>query len=309
MKPAITLTLLCAVVAAQDDKPLAPSAPDHQAFDAILARTVRDERIDYLAVRDEHLPALQAYRQAMARVDVAALPEKEKLAYWFNVYNASMIAAVVERLRAGWSPSQDDYAVFKAKTVMAKGEVITLDAVEHEILRKGFKEPRLHVALVCGARSCPPLLARAYRADDLDAVLDANMRRFIEDPARNNIDHDGKKLQLSRIFDWFKDDFGGEVGVRKLVGRVVGKDVGRYQLSYLEYDWRLNLAPPKSGWLVAAVGDSAVSSAPHTDDVVAQVKAGELLHALGEHADAVQVVLPGKGSERGYLAGKAVRKL
>jgi len=304
----IMLTLLGAALGAQQESGH-PPGPDHGPFDAILAKVVRDERIDYVTIRDEHASALEAYRQAMATVDVAALPERARLAYWFNVYNASMIAAVVDRLRADWSPAKDDYAVFKAKTVLAGGKQIALDEVEHEILRKKFKEPRLHVALVCGARSCPPILARAYRAEDLDAVLEANLRRFVNDPSRNRVDHEAKKLQLSRIFDWFKDDFGGEAGVRRLVGQHLGRDVSKYTLSYLEYDWRLNLAPPPTGFLVAASGATTISSEPHTDDVVAEVAAGEVLHARSERDGAFEVQVPGTHAKTGYVLAKHAKRL
>jgi hypothetical protein len=281
---------------------------DHAALDAILQQTVRDELVDYLAVRDHHGPQLRAYLDTMAEVEVGALPEAQQLAYWFNVYNASMIAAVVERLRADWSPAKDDYAVFKEKLVRARGKVLSLDHVEHEILRKKFTEPRLHVALVCAARSCPPLLARAYRGDDLDAVLAGNMRRFVNDPTRNEVDHEAKKLNLSRIFDWFKADFGGEPGVKELVGHHLGRDVSGYRLSFLDYDWRLNLAPPRTGWIAAAAQNLALSSQPLTDDVVAEVPSGALLHAIGERDGMVEVVVPGRGSEHGFAPSDSVRR-
>ncbi|MEZ5962889.1 MAG: DUF547 domain-containing protein [Planctomycetota bacterium] len=307
--PVFVLSFLGVSLASQSDSKASVPRPDHAPFDAILAATVRDERIDYVAVRDDYGAALLAYRQTMANVDAKRLPEPEALAYWFNVYNASMIAAVVDRLRGDWTPATDDFAVFKAKTVLVSGGVTTLDAVEHDILRKEFEEPRLHVALVCGARSCPPLLPRAYRGEDLDPTLAANLTRFVRDPARNRVDVEGKTLVLSRIFDWFKDDFGGETGVRALVGRQVGVDAGRFALSYLDYDWHLNWAPPRDGWLVAAVGKVPLASAPATDDVLVEVEAGTVLHAVGESDGMLTVVVPGKGADRGYLPVARARRL
>ncbi len=281
---------------------------DHAALDSILAQTVRDERIDYVAVRDSHLTALTDYLNAAADIDVSALPEGEKLAYWFNLYNASMIAAVVERLAADWSPAAENYKVFKEKAVRIRGKTISLDEVEHEILRKTFKEPRLHVALVCGARSCPPLLARAYRSADLGAVLDANMRRFVTDPLRNKVDHKAKKLELSHIFDWFKDDFGGEVGVKKLIGQYLGQDVSKYAVTFSEYDWTLNLAQPKAGTVVAVTRGGAISSGPATDDVLAEVRAGQLLRAFASKDGMTEVTVPKQGDKRGYLPADALKK-
>ena len=93
---------------------------------------------------------------------------------------------------------------------MADGDNISLNHLEHEIIRKQFKDPRIHVALVCAAKSCPPLLNRAYRADDLDKVLDENMKRFVTDASRNQIDDEKRELRLSKIFEWYPADFGGK---------------------------------------------------------------------------------------------------
>jgi hypothetical protein len=275
----------------------------------ILSKTVRDQRIDYVAVRDLHGTQLENYLVAMAAVDVAALPEPERLAFWFNLYNANMIAAVVGRLRQGWSPAAGNYGVFKEKLVRAAGKTLSLDDVEHEILRKTFKEPRLHVALVCGARSCPPLLPRAYRAEDLDAVLEQNMHAFINDPARNKVDANAKKLELSRIFDWFKVDFGGDQGVKALVGKHTGTNVSGFAISYLEYDWTLNLAAPTQGEFVHATVASTLSSAPATDDVLAEVKAGDILQAWSDKDGMTEVTVPKGQGKRGYIGSVNVKKL
>ena len=101
----------------------------------------------------------------------------------------------------------------------------------------------MHVALVCGARSCPPLLNRAYRAEDLDKVLDENMKRFVNDAARNQIDEEKRELRLSKIFDWYAADFGGKDAVPAYLARYAGKDLTGYRVSYLEYDWKLNARP------------------------------------------------------------------
>jgi hypothetical protein len=156
-----------------------------------------------------------------------------------------MIKAVIDRLRDGYSPAENDFAVFKEPLVRVAGvagggKPISLNHLEHEIIRKQFKEPRIHVALVCAARSCPPLLSRAYRADDLDKVLEANMKRFVTDPSRNQIDDAKKELRLSKIFEWYADDFGGKDALPAYVARYAGKDLAGYRVSYLEYDWTLN---------------------------------------------------------------------
>ena len=216
----------------------------HDTFDAILRERVTDGLVDYAAVKQHDAAKLNAYLDEMAKADVATMPRDGQLAHYVNLYNATMIKAVIERLRDGYSPAEDDFAVFKEPLVrVAAGKVVSLNHLEHEIVRKQFKDPRVHVALVCAAKSCPPLLSRAYRAEDLDKVLDENMKRFVIDGARNQVDDQRKELRLSKIFEWYADDFGGKERVAAYVAKYLGRDVSGCRVSHLEYDWTLNARP------------------------------------------------------------------
>jgi hypothetical protein len=220
-------------------------AADRDAFDAILRQRVSgDGLVDYAAIRDHDAAKLTAYLDELAGVDVGRLAHDAKLAHYLNLYNATMIKAVIDRLRDGYSPAENDFAVFKEPLVrLAGGKAVSLNHLEHEIIRKQFNEPRIHVALVCAAKSCPPLLNRAYRADDLDKVLEQNMKRFVTNAARNQIDDAKRELRLSKIFEWYAEDFGGNDAVRAYITKYAGKDVAGYRVSYLEYDWQLNGRP------------------------------------------------------------------
>ncbi|HLL89764.1 MAG TPA: DUF547 domain-containing protein [Tepidisphaeraceae bacterium] len=215
-------------------------APHHAAWDNVLRAVVRGEGVDYMAVRRDHLPALDAYLDELATKRVDDLPRDAQLAYYLNLYNATMVRTVADRYRPGFSPAEGDYKVFKEPLVRTGGRTISLDDLEHKVIRPTFKDPRVHVALVCAARSCPPLLPRAYKADDLDETLEANMKRFVGDASRNQVDDETRQLRLSRIFDWFADDFGGKGAVPAYVGKYLGKDVADYGVTFLEYDWTLN---------------------------------------------------------------------
>ncbi len=257
----LLLPLLAVCARAQVDPPPAPEpaatppatpppagAPSmHAAFDRLLREHVADGLVDYAAIRDGDRDVLRSYLDRLAEVDPADLGRDARFAFYVNLYNAAMIEAVLDHTakRPQWTPAADDFAVFKEPRVrLAKGKV-TLDHLENEILRPRFEDARVHVALVCGARSCPPLLPRAYEAADLDRVLDANMKAFLHDPARNRIDHETRTARLSRIFEWFAADFGGEAGVRALLARHHGDAVARYRITYLDYSWELNRQPPK----------------------------------------------------------------
>lgn len=219
------------------------AAFDHGDLDLVLRRVVRDEGVDYPRIRENYLPALELYLDRAASADTRGMPEAERLAFYINAYNATVLRTVAERFRQGFSVEKDRFALFDEPLVSLGGKQVSLNHLEHEIIRPGFDEPRIHAALVCAARSCPPLLPRAYRAEDLDRVLEENMQRFLASAERNRIDIPGRRLQLSRIFDWYAKDFGGKQGLPAYADRYTDADVAGFDVSFLEYSWELNLAP------------------------------------------------------------------
>lgn len=222
-------------------RPAAGAAVSHAAFDSMLREYVDGELVDYAGWRANDSGALDAYLDRLAAVDPETLGRDARLAFYINLYNATMVDAILDRLAPGYSTSDDDFAVFDEKLVRLDGETVSLNHLEHEIVRKQFDEPRIHTALVCGARSCPPLLPRAYRAEDLDAVLEANMKAFVTDGKRNRI---GGKVELSQLFNWYADDFGGKDQVLEYVSRYAGTDLTDRGHSFLEYSWELNAKVP-----------------------------------------------------------------
>jgi hypothetical protein len=140
------------------------------------------------------------------------------------------------------------------------GKSRTLEHIEHEILRKQFKEPGIHVALVCAAMGCPPLRNEPYAGDRLEGQFDDQARRFISDPKKFNIDRKAGKASLSPIFRWFGSDFISKYGMKKTLprlnksetavinylSRILEKDdrdyllKGNFTIKYLSYDWSLN---------------------------------------------------------------------
>jgi hypothetical protein len=224
--------------------PLAVAARDEVGpatlLDSLLVDVVKGERVDYELIRQRHMPQLNGILDAMAQVDPASLGEKDRLAFYINLYNATMIKAVVDRGGHAFRPDADDYKVFKDPLVRLKTGNISLNALENEVIRPQFKDARIHAALVCAAVSCPPIIDKAYRGDTLDRQLDENVKRWLADPKRNVIDDKAKTLKLSKIFDWYAADFGGKANVAKWVSEKLGRDVSGYKVEYLEYDWALN---------------------------------------------------------------------
>jgi len=289
------LACCCAGIHAQQvaSEP-AGSRPDHAAFDRILRRHVRHERVDYLSLRKLDWDALIGYLDQLAKVNASELSRDEQLAFYINLYNATMIRSVIERLTDVYSPSATEYAVFSDELVRLDAGAVSLNQLENDIIRPTFREPLVHVALVCGAQSCPPILARAYRADDLDVVLRRNMTRFLDDSSRNRVDADGRKLLLSKIFDWYSEDFGGPAALPSYVSEylVTDNDVSDYSVEFVPYSWRLNIAPPASGQWVSLRADTALSSERGAAGGRRRAGRGRIFEVLGQQGDWLELAVP-----------------
>ncbi len=234
--------------------PVGAQTFDHSRFDELLKKHVVKGMVDYDAFTQAG--SLKEYLESLEHADVARLADRERLAFWINAYNAYTIALIdkyeergsikniaegvgFERAKGAW----------KQPIVRAGGKTYTLDEVENEIVRKQFREPRIHFALVCAAMSCPPLRSEAYTGAKLEAQLDSQARRFILDEARGSrVDVKKGVVRASRIFDWYKDDFGGnDAAIGRFIARYHGDSPekhllldGHFKMEYLDYDWTLN---------------------------------------------------------------------
>jgi len=217
-------------------------AVNHSVFNNLLQKYIHHERVDYVAIIKHDGLALGAYLKQMSVVKVDRLTRNQQLAYYINLYNATMIHAVTQRYKLGYSPADDDFKVFKDKLVKLESGAVSLNDLEHKIIRPTFKDPRIHVALVCGAVSCPPLLNEAYNAATVDAVLEKKMAHWLNnEPSRNRLDLKNHKLYLSQIFNWYADDFGGKDKVQSYVRKYIKLPNSGIDQVFLEYDWSLNI--------------------------------------------------------------------
>jgi hypothetical protein len=210
---------------------------------------IRLAMVDYGGIKSD--PNYRKALQALAEAEPDALQNtNERLAFWINAYNLLAIKAVLDQypvksIKDGGSLLQ---SIWKKKVGVVAGKSYALDDIENDILRKDFKEPRIHFAIVCASLSCPDLRAEPYTADRLDPQLDEAARLFLANLAKGLAPGpDGKTAQVSSIFKWFRDDFGVVGGVSKfilakaepaLATRIAG--LTDASLSYLGYDWSLN---------------------------------------------------------------------
>jgi hypothetical protein len=235
--------------------PASAAIVDHAAWDGFLARyRVMGEdgiaRVAYGAVTPDDRAALDAYVDGLAAVPVSGLNRPEQRAYWVNLYNALTVRLVLDHYPVksirdiGALPSWLGGGPWKQKLVTVDGETLTLDDIEHRILRPIWRDPRIHYVVNCASLGCPDLPAHALTADNAEAVLDQAARAYVNHPRGVTV-RDGR-LTVSSIYVWFEADFGGgDTGVIAHLKRYAAPALGA-QLETVDaiagdaYDWSLN---------------------------------------------------------------------
>ena len=205
--------------------------------DQFLKRHICNGEVDYRAAKEDPMLDSIMYRYA-------ALPEKRfksfsknvRLAALINLYNCATIKLIVDHFPIG--SIRDIPDAWKKRRIDFIGKKVSLDQIEHEMLRKNFDEPRIHFALVCAAKSCPELRKGAFTPSELEIQLEAAGKKFLMDTTKNSFGE--KKLSLSKIFSWYGDDFIKRYGgFEQYVKQRYGIN-GSYRIVYREYDWSLN---------------------------------------------------------------------
>ncbi|HUP92308.1 MAG TPA: DUF547 domain-containing protein [Solimonas sp.] len=228
---------------------------DHSAWDALLQKYVKASgdgiaRLAYGALGAADRPALDAYLQRLQAVAVTGLSRAEQRAYWINLYNATTVKAVVDHypvasiMKIGISPGLFTRGPWGAKLVRVQGEGLSLDDIEHRILRPIWKDPRTHYSVNCASLGCPNLAPHAWTAATAEEMLNQAARAFVNHPRGARVE--GGKLYVSSIYQWFKADFGGDdAGViahlRQYAAPGLNQQLaGIRSIAGDDYDWSLN---------------------------------------------------------------------
>ena len=231
------------------------SGVDQLLWDHLLRNYVADGLVDYDGLKRNH--QFKVYLRQLAQADPDKLSgDNEKLAFYCNAYNAFVINGVlIHKVKQNvlvdvTNAEGSDNVFFDLGEHILAGETISLNHLEHEVIRPTFGEPRIHMALVCAARSCPAIRPEAYIGDQIDTQLEDQAKQFANNPAHVRYDAQEQQLHLSSILTWYGDDFGGNDGVLKfLLSRVddpatragiEAAQSGSATVSFNEYDWTLN---------------------------------------------------------------------
>ncbi len=250
---------------------LPPAGFPHERFESLLTRFVgADGLVDYSGwhADADARSELQAYLAAVAALSPAATPERfprprDALAYWMYAYNAYVIGSVLDKwpiasvtdVRAPLEIIRG-FGFFYRRRFPFGGEFLSLYHVENEIIRKEYRDPRIHFVLNCGSESCPTLRPELPTGEDLRRFLERSTNEFLSDPKHVEINHDARRIRLSAIFGMYKVDFVDDLRAQGLPSErgpvawieAVAPDEVREELSrardyvvdYKDFDWTIN---------------------------------------------------------------------
>ena len=239
----------------QKHDPASAQKIDHSAWDRWLKQFVVNHpsginRVRYQDIRSDDQKLLKTYLQNLQGVSISTYNRKEQLAYWINLYNALTVELVLSRFPVASirdiniSPGLLARGPWGAKLATVENEKLSLDDIEHRILRPIWQDERIHYAVNCASLGCPHLQPAAYTGETTAALLDKGAKEFINHV--RGVTLTAGKLKVSSIYVWFQEDFGGDAeGLmehwRQFANPPLAAALEKYQggLAH-DYDWRLN---------------------------------------------------------------------
>lgn len=232
--------------------------PDHAPWARLLEAHLEQgeggasNRFGYGALKanGEDRAALRSYIASLEATDPDVLSRDEAFAFWVNLYNALTVEVVIDHYPVASirdiaiSPGLFSTGPWGKKLVTVAGRELSLDDIEHGILRPDFGDSRVHYAVNCASVGCPDLASRPYTGDELDAMLDRAARAYVNSPRGARVENG--RLTASSIFKWYMKDFGGtEEGVLAELRKYAGPDLAAALenvsgVASYDYDWSLN---------------------------------------------------------------------
>jgi hypothetical protein len=234
---------------------------DYQDYADVLRTYVNDLGLVNYSGLQANREQLDRFNQSLGAVTpqtYSSWSEMEQIAFLINAYNAFTLQSIIDQNPLKES-IKDISGVWNRREFSLAGETRTLNNIEHDLLRKNFNEPRIHVALVCAAMSCPTLLNKPYLSATLNTQLGAQTARFATSPQGFSLDRKEQKVYLSSIFKWYGQDFEQTYGIEDKFrgnsqqqavlnylspaldsGSQMFLEQGDYDVKYLDYDWSLN---------------------------------------------------------------------
>ena len=236
---------------------------DHGRWTRVLGAVATTDGVDYerLAKERKELDSYLSLLEQVAHEEFGTWERDERYAFWINAYNAYTLRLVIDHLpvESIRDIGDEETSPWDLRVVglahLAPGieeKQLTLNELEHRILRAEFKDARVHAAVNCASKGCPPLRTSAFTAGKLGEQLDAAARAWLADPARFRFDPRKNRVVGSEILRWFESDFVRDAESTALwIARFAPEEhrdwlrKGPVQLEFLPYDWKLNSARKK----------------------------------------------------------------
>jgi hypothetical protein len=230
----------------------------HAPWSEVLQAHVQGDAFDYAALKKDRakLDAYIAALEAVTLDDLREASKESRFAFWIDAYNAYTVKFVVDAYPVkSIRELGDDKTSVWDRHLVPLGRLfpeleqpkLTLNDIENKILRPEFQDARVHAAINCASKGCPPLRNEAFVADKLDVQLDAQVKAWLGDATRNRFDRDENKIQVSKVFEWFAEDFTKPAGsVPAWIARFRPADAEWLKakpapkVEFLDYDWTLN---------------------------------------------------------------------
>lgn len=209
----------------------------HDAFDQLLRKYVSASgKVNYAGFKKEEA-ILDTYLEALNKNAPAnGWSKSKKMAYWINAYNAATIKLILKNHPVASITKLHGGKPWDHKWIPLGGKTYTLNNIENDILRPVYKDARIHFAVNCAAKSCPPLLNRAWTEGNLNRYLEKQTKSFVNDPKQNTISADA--VEVSKIFEWYAVDFDNLIDyLNKYSDTKINPNA---KISYKEYNWDLN---------------------------------------------------------------------
>ncbi|AKD05708.1 hypothetical protein PKOR_13275 [Pontibacter korlensis] len=206
---------------------------------SLLQRHVQQGQVNYKSLQQDKNKLQQLVKQ-IANYNLKGAGEAEVKAFYLNAYNLLVLQQVLENYPL--KSVMDVEGFFDKKKHLVAGQSLTLNELEKQKLMKPFQDARLHFALVCAAKSCPPLLNQAYTPDRVEKQLQEQTVRTLQSSEFIRVQPASKRVLVSEIFSWYKDDFLREApSIAGYINRYRKTALpARYSLGYYNYDWKLN---------------------------------------------------------------------
>ncbi len=222
-----------------DEKPPAPAPPafSHSPFDALLKKHVSSTgKVNYKGLKNDE-SKLNAYLNQLEGTPIGKdWGKNKKMAYWINAYNAYTIKLILNNYPIASITKLHGGKPWDVKWIKLDGRTLSLNNIENDILRPTYKDARIHFAVNCAAKSCPPLLNQAWTADNLNSNFEKQAKAFINNSKYNSIS--GDNAAVSKIFEWYAEDFGD---LKNYLNKYASSKIApSTQIKYKEYDWTLN---------------------------------------------------------------------